>query len=259
VIVEDQALCLAPDAHSIAQIGASTGQTKWEHALTEATTLTGEPPQLVGGKDVLLALIPTNLGDQLVRLDPATGRQLWKEPILLAGKSRPVEPAGWAWDGEAVYFEQAGRLCARSVADGKLLWAKPLAGAQAPYHTRRLRDWLLTYPVITDAVRIQFRFLWGSVQWELSPGRDDGFALLNCHPKTGQVIERINLPPDPPRLSVHVRRAPRFTMQPRIDVAPVENGVENPVVQLSARGVVVALGRQVWCLSGAGKTTNNHP
>jgi outer membrane protein assembly factor BamB len=256
VVCGDRAVCLAPDVHSILQVSSSTGRTQWEHALTEATTLTGEPPRLVGGRQVVLALLPTNLGDELVRLDPATGRQLWKEPVLLVGKSRLVEPAGWAWDEEAVYFEQGGRLCARSLADGNLLWVKPLAGRDVPYHTRRLRDFLLTFPVASGSARFQFRFLWGSVQWELSPGRDDGLALVCSDPKTGQVIERMNLSPRPPHSEIRLRQATRFTMQPRIEAGPVESGVENAVVLLSARGVVVALDQQMWRFNAADQT--NH-
>jgi hypothetical protein len=255
LIREDYALCLSPTAHTIIQIGSTTGRTHWEHSFTETTTLTGESPHLVGGKNVLLALVPTNLGNQLLRLEPANGHQLWNERVLLAGKSRPVEPGGWAFDQDALYFEQGGHLYARSVAGGKLLWDKPLAGPETPYYTLRLRDYLLTYPAETGSTRIQFRFLWGSVQWERSASRDDspGFPLLCCDPKTGQVIQRMNLSANLPHMEIHLRRAMRFTMQPRLESEPVETGVEKPVVQVSARGVVVAVGDRVYGLKPAEK------
>jgi outer membrane protein assembly factor BamB len=257
LVRDDYAFCLAPNAHTIIQVGSTTGITQWEHSLTEATTLTGESPRLVGGKNAVLCLLPTNLGDQLLRLDPATGHHLWKQPVLLAGRSRPVEPAGWALDDEAVYFEQDGHLYARALADGKLLWDKALVGPKAPYRTVRLRDYLLTYPANTRSTRIQFRLLWGSVQWERSAGPDEGpdfgFPLLCSDPKTGQVIERMNLSSGQPHSGIHVRSATRFTMQPRIDIGPVATGEDQPVVQVSPRGVVVAVGDQLYSLKPSGK------
>jgi hypothetical protein len=140
------------------------------------------------------------------------------------------------------------------LADGKLLWDKLLVGPRVPYHTRRLRDCLLTYPVTSSSTRIQFRFLWGSVQWEQSAGCDSGaglgYAVLCSDPKTGQVIERMNLSPSPPRGSLHVR-ATRVTIQPRLEIGPVESDGEKPVVQLSARGIIVALANGVWCFTAA--------
>ncbi len=249
---DGQTLCFAPTDRTIVQIDTTTGATPWEHSLTEATTLTGAPPQLVGRKNTLLALIPTNLGDQLMRLDPATGKALWTQPPLLAGLARPVEPSGWALDDDAAYFEQGGRLCARSLADGKPLWDQPLAGPLVPYHTRRLRDYVLTYPATTGSSRMQFRFLGGSVQWDRVPGRDLGFPLVCSDPKTGQVIERINLAPPPPRVEFRWWPA-RFTMQPQIDVGPVESHGEKSVVLVAAHGLLVAVGDRMWRLKPAEK------
>ncbi len=245
---EANAFCFAPNARSILQIGGTPPRTQWEYALTEATTLAGEPPRMIARKNVLLALIATNIGDQLQRLNPTDGKPQWPQAPLLAGRSRPVEPSGWALDDDAVYYEQGGRLYARALLDGKLLWDKPLNSPAASYHTRRLRYCLLTYPTAAGSGRFQFRFLWGSVQWERPVSRDDatgpGLVVVCSDPKTGQVIERLNLAPSAPRPTW--RWATRFTLLPCLEGAPLPPKAEQPVVQMCGRGLVVAAGARMW-------------
>jgi outer membrane protein assembly factor BamB len=248
----ENALHFTPNARTIAQMGPIADRSQWELSLTEATGLSGEPPELIGNKDTFLVLIPTNLGDSLQRLDPATGQQLWKQAELLAGKARPVEPAGWALDDRAVYFEQDRRLISRDLGDGRVLWDRPLLGPKAPYYTRRLHDCLLTYPAGTRTQRFQFRFLWGSVQWGSVPSRDDGRGIglsVTCSdPKTGQIVQRLNIDA-PARLDLRWGLNERFTIQPRLDVETVE---KKALVQVTPNGLVVAAKGRVWRMVPAG-------
>jgi outer membrane protein assembly factor BamB/tetratricopeptide (TPR) repeat protein len=246
---EDFAFCLAPNGRTIIQIGGATGRTHWEHTLTD-TTLTGEPARLIGRKDVLLALVPTSLGDRLERLEPGCGKPLWQRSPPLSGKSRPT---GWVLDDTAAYYAQDGRLYARSLTDGKLLWARPLGGPDGPYEARRLRDFLLSHPASTGTTGFQFRFLWGSVQWEKAASRDDSWPLVCSDPKTGQVIQRINLSPPAPPVAVRVRCSTRFTLQPEMEVGPAASDARRPVVLVSARGVVAGVGDQLYGLKPAEK------
>ena len=62
------ALCFTPNARTISQIDPIAGRLQWEQSLTESARLSGEPPGLIGNKDVLLTLVPTNLGDDLPQL-----------------------------------------------------------------------------------------------------------------------------------------------------------------------------------------------
>jgi outer membrane protein assembly factor BamB len=136
--------CLVDGPRSILRLHATDGEEIWRQAL-RWPSLTGEPAHLIGDGRVLLALVSRNYGWELNRLDPETGRPLWRHPR--PHSPAPVAAASVAFDRRAVYFVAKQRLYAVALDDGHALWSQPLAGPDGPWRTLRAADALLVHPL----------------------------------------------------------------------------------------------------------------
>jgi outer membrane protein assembly factor BamB/tetratricopeptide (TPR) repeat protein len=242
---------LVTDPRRVLAFDAEDGKEVWAHEVGGATTLSGEAPQLAGGKGVLLLLVARNYGRALQRLDPLTGKACWPEERLLG--TDDLAAADLACDPTAVYYVSRNVLYARSTADGKPLWEAPLRGPAGRWRAVLARGVLCVYPVDVPAV-------WGRLDWlglsagvritlpvEERPGV--GFPVLLYDPPTGRLLQRLNFALPGPGWQPDVTRSGGLAVLPRLGVGR-ERG-EEPFVSVSDRGLTVAVNGQVWALTPA--------
>jgi outer membrane protein assembly factor BamB len=256
--LDERTLCVTPDSRHVALIDARTGQSLWTHTLSGGTTLSGEVPQVLGRDDVLLCVEPANVGYFLQRLDRTSGKPIWPQPRLLGMKS--LNLTAWTFDREAVYGVEETSLIARSLTDGRILWRRPLDGANG-WQVRRVGDYLIVWPIPSaEDARFRFRSPLGAVQWNLSPllTPEAVFAVTYLDPKTGQLIQRLNFRIETPARTVWERRRPggngRFVAA---RTSALLASVDGPMVRLDSPWPMIAAGGEVWGLMAA--TSDKHP
>ena len=116
-------------------------------------------------------------GNELIRLDPATGAKLWSRPLGVEDLSE--RPEAMALDGDRVYWASGRTLNAAALADGELAWRRHLTGPES--------GWSIA---LTAALRRG-----------LSPaprGRrrraTSGFPLVFRRRDTGDLVQRLLVP-----------------------------------------------------------------
>jgi outer membrane protein assembly factor BamB len=243
VALAEQTVGVVPDADHVALLRADTGKVVWRYTLPGTTTRSGEPPLLVGQGEVLLVVVPANIGYWLQRLDRRTGRPLWDRPQLLGLEH--LDAGAWASDAEAVYHAGAGTLAARSLADGRLLWERGVA-KETDWRVVRAGGSLLAWPTRTGGLGLQFRWLGAAVQWRGGPLPPASVPVLCLDPKTGRLLQRLNFEAAQPRVQVRVGAA-RAALWPEVEAA-LPAGWPGPAVHPFGAGLVVAWGNRLWGL-----------
>jgi outer membrane protein assembly factor BamB/tetratricopeptide (TPR) repeat protein len=249
--LDAQTLCVVPDNRHVRLLDAATGKVRWTHPLTGGTTRSGELPHVLGRDEVLLLAIPANVGYYVQRLDRATGQPLWPRPCLLM--KRAWDESGWSFDKDAVYLVTDRMLIARSLADGRLLWERPLDAAGS-WQAQRVGDHLAVYPSGSSAQRcLRFRSPLGSVQWNLGPAlRPEAvFAVQSLDPRTGQLLQRLNFRVEAPaRTTLERRRFPgesgRYLFVQTSGWLASRSG---PAIRFDSPRPFAAVGGDVWGLS----------
>jgi outer membrane protein assembly factor BamB len=112
----------APRGRVVA-VDVRTRQTKWTYVPDRQSGLTGEPARLVGANEALLALVPRNVGIELVRLNVIDGAPVWTRPI---GGTLPTSVVV---NDDSVIYSIRGSVVARSLADGRTVWQRLLPGS----------------------------------------------------------------------------------------------------------------------------------
>jgi outer membrane protein assembly factor BamB len=176
--VDERSVCVIPGKRHVESIDAKTGQTQWTYLSPGGTTLCGEPPSVLARDNVLLFLQPLNIGYSLIRLDRANGKPLWSHPQFLDAKA--LHPSDWTLDADTLYSIEDHELVARSLADGKIGWRRPLDGF-ARWRTQRIGSSLVVAPM-------------GAIEWKwrLCLGREALCPVSFYDPKTGQLVQRLN-------------------------------------------------------------------
>jgi outer membrane protein assembly factor BamB/tetratricopeptide (TPR) repeat protein len=249
--LDERTLCVTPDSRHVVLLDARKGKSLWTHTLTGGTTLSGEIPQVLGRGDVLFCVKPANVGYFLQRLDRATGEPIWPQPLLLTRKAPDV--SAWTFDREAVYCVEEASLVARSLADGRVLWRRALDGAGG-WQARRVGDYLTVWPVPSaKEPRFRFRSPLGAVQWNLGPllMPEAVFAVAYLDPKTGKLIQRLNLRIESPVRTT--RRSGRTAGEAGRSVVVRTSSLlaseEGPVVRFDSPRPMIAAGGEVWGLT----------
>jgi hypothetical protein len=236
-----------------------SGRELWTHAIDGVSTLSGDPPQWVSHDGTLLLVIARNYGHFLQRLDPRTGQSLWPQECRLGPERVAAEHL--AIDETAVYFVNRNLLRACDLQSGKLLWETPLAGPAGRWRLMPAGAQLLAFPSEARTAQFRFRWLFSSVQWVITHPLEEqpgfGFPLVFCDPKTGQVVQRLNLS--------GMERAAKFqtTTGPGLAVVPSFASVRpareesSPVMQIAPHRLVAAVGGQVWGFRTAAKTASD--
>ncbi len=246
IVLPDGNVCIIPDADSILLLDPVSGGDVWTYQLPGVTTRTGEAPKATVGPHALLAAWPLNIGWRVQQLDRATGKPIWNDPPLI--NTQELDMESWSQDADAFYGVQDRTLFARSLKDGSPLWRQPLAGPLGRWRTQRFGDALLAFPAEATGRRFSFRWLAGAVQWtewlapEEKPGRD--FPIVCCDPKTGRLIQRLNFTVD--SQSVARLESDDASILPEFGMRTV---VGQPLVNLSGRGLIVAVGGRAWGLT----------
>jgi outer membrane protein assembly factor BamB len=238
-----------PDAGRVAVLDVPARRTVCSYRLPRPLSLTGEPPQVHGGRDVLLVVIPRNYAYTLQRIDPETGRSLWPEEVLLG--PHPVGAASLVADRERVWYAAGEVLTARASGDGRVLWEQPLGGPSLGWRLLRAPSALAAWPAAARRAKLHFCWQAASVEStvtrppESGPGR--GLPVLLFDPKTGQETQRLGLEAPLPR--VRFRPGPdEAPGLPRLRVGPFAPDGEGPSARLTRAGLVVAWGGQAWAL-----------
>jgi cellulose synthase operon protein C len=241
--LDEHTFCLVPDADTVLLFRTDTGRARWTHTPPGETTRSGEPPLVVGGPDALLVAVPLNVGLRLQRLDPATGRPLWKNPPLLPPGR--LDPGAWAFDPETFYHADSGVLTARSLADGTVRWQSALAGEGDGWGVKRTPSAVVAYPARVAGARFQFRWLFGSVQYRGRPPRGGAmWAASWLAPKDGRLVQRLNLCPGLPRWGAEVDGPRGAGVFPTLGLLPTGE----PALEVFRAGgrLVFAGDRRVW-------------
>jgi outer membrane protein assembly factor BamB len=202
--LDERWFVLSGTAGQVLLLDADTGLFDWTYQPPGQTSLSGAAAQVFGDKDKLLALVPRNIGPELVRLDPANGKVAWSVPVL--ADEFDVQTA--ALDDSAVYFACQNALQARSLRDGRLLWKKKLPGSFSGWQTVRAGLSLLVYP------REKFEAPWlplSAFPFSLpiayppfaKPRQER--AILVIDPRNGEWLQRLPLADGPGPVTVQVR------------------------------------------------------
>ncbi len=107
-------------------------------------SLTGGAANVFGDDSLCAALVPRNYGFDLIRFERGPFRPKW---IVSATEFRDgFDVLAAAWDERALYFVQSGRLQARDLTDGSLLWKRDLPAANGPWKVERFGGGLIAWP-----------------------------------------------------------------------------------------------------------------
>jgi outer membrane protein assembly factor BamB len=245
-LLDAHTLLLVDGNRRVLALDIQTGKERWHHDLAGWTTWSGEPPQVLARGDTLLLLSPTNAGYRFGPLDRDGGKTAWTHrfPVQL----KRVDTASWALDDERVAFAHDHFLAVHSLADGRLVWERPLPEASS-WTVRRVGDALLAYPETAPRRLFRFLSLGGSLQWEKDEPLDApaGWPLLCFDFRSGELIQRMNFPAFP---RAHRRPGTPGSLVVASSLAPA-SGVSP--LRLGPRGGVVSLAGDVWGLEPEGK------
>ncbi|MBL8796756.1 MAG: PQQ-binding-like beta-propeller repeat protein, partial [Planctomycetia bacterium] len=222
--LDAQRIAVTPAGRQVALFDFITGKPLWQHEADRKFTASGEPPQVIGNTDCLLCCIARNYGHELDRLDLRTGARLWPQPLLL--RDRP-DLRRAALDETALYVEAGGALEAIALANGLRRWRQPLTGG-SNWQVHLTKNSVLAHPVAAE-VKVSATFLarryvpldgaalfptlapWSVARvvpecmWAfsqaLAPSR---LPVVQCDPKTGQVLHRLHFDGRGPTASVAV-------------------------------------------------------
>jgi hypothetical protein len=193
-----------------------------------AGSLTGEQPQLVGGRADLFLFSPRNYAWTLQRLDPATGRSLWPAERILC--TTAVDAGRMALDARAVYLVEGNVLRSCALAEAGPGWALLLSGPDGRWQVALRDGCVVAYPFEWESIHTRVRRLFGPVEAhvlaQVLPAQEpQRYPVVFCDAKTGRLVQQLNLTVDPS--SRRSGEAPR--------------GWYAPAVLFSRRSVVVAL------------------
>ena len=187
----DGRLVLAEEAGRTLLLDVVTNKTLWRHEPPGYTSLTGAPARVFGDNQKLLALVPRNLGIELVRLDAAKGTRLWSVPAL-------PEVSDLQLDTDSVYLLHQNVLEARWLQDGKRRWKQTL-----PFVGKRIiRNGPALLVVPRDEISVPLLDVEAPSPRKLLSER----SVLVLDPATGQWLQR--LPLTATSGTVHVQFAP---------------------------------------------------
>jgi len=192
---------LSEEAGQVYLLNANTGLVNWTCQPRGYTSLTGAPSQVFGDRNKLFALVPRNIGPELVRLHPDKGTLLWNIPFLPGD----IDAATASYDDEAIFFVCQNILQARSIRDGTLLWKNKLPGTFTSWQTFRVAKTLLVYPheeTRVPWVPVASPFAPWHVRVFTKPEQERAINLVN--PRDGQFQQRLPVANEPGPIAVRV-------------------------------------------------------
>jgi outer membrane protein assembly factor BamB len=253
---------LLTDPEHLVVLDASTGRELWSYSVEHPASLTGEPPQILGNRDVLLLLVARNYGYFLECLDLENGSRRWAKPVYLG--TQPTTLEGGTLDDRAIYLVQNNSLQARELTDGRLLWKRALPSHRGCRQILRTQNCLIVVcrEVQTMHWQLRWLFLTAEVQVTFPPAADpEGcLSILACDVQTGRLLQRLGFPAAPAGVDWHCRLQPVPVLAPRLARRVLAEDGSRPVVQASVHGLTVESDRKAWGLaSGAPLALDTFP
>jgi len=182
--LDDDRVVVVPDRRSVALLDLTRGVNSWVFRESKEMPKNG-PPRVFGDAERLLLVQD---GDELIRLDAATGVKRWSRP--LGSEDLGERPEALAMDGRRVYWVSGQALSAANLGDGALAWSKHLAGPESGWAVDLTSRCVLAYPGLPRRAE----------------GESEGLPLVFCRRDDGGLVQRLLFPV--PASEAVVRLAP---------------------------------------------------
>ncbi len=173
--IDDDHVALVPDRRTVALYDLRRGVTSWNFLESLELPKHGAP-RLLGNAERLLVI---HDGCSAIRLDPATGKKLWKSPRPLGSEDLSERPEATVLDGERFYWVSGQTIQGAALADGSLVWTRYLTGPESGWALALTERCVLAYP------------------GPASSGADneiDGLPLVFRRRDTGALVQRLFFP-----------------------------------------------------------------
>ncbi|MCA1686888.1 MAG: PQQ-like beta-propeller repeat protein, partial [Planctomycetia bacterium] len=138
--MDDDHVVLAVDRRTVAGFDLSRGVASWVFRESRELPKNG-PPRPFGDSERLLIV---HDGNELIRLDAATGLKRWSRP--LGSEDLSERPEALALDGERVYWVSGQTLSGARLGDGALSWSRHLSGPESGWAIDLTERSVLAYP-----------------------------------------------------------------------------------------------------------------
>lgn len=140
-------LAVSDGPGTVRVIDPRTDRVKWTFSAGGDSNLAGDPPQVRVWGGTLLVAVRRNIGVEIDRLDPLTGRSVWSEGPLFLEVDR-VDLATADADNARLYVAVGGKLCAFSLLNGSTVWEADLPDTHGAggWMVRAGRRVVIAYP-----------------------------------------------------------------------------------------------------------------
>ena len=140
--IDDDHVALVVNRTKVALFDTTKGADAWVFEETKDSPSLG-PPRLFGDAERLLVL---HNGHDLIRLDLATGAKTWDGWKLLGTEDLSDRPEALALAADRVFVANGPTLAAIALADGAMLWKRPLNGPASGWDVALTERSVAVYP-----------------------------------------------------------------------------------------------------------------
>jgi outer membrane protein assembly factor BamB len=138
--IDEDRVALVPDRRTVALFDLNRGVDLWVFRESPEMPKNG-PPRLLGDAERLLLVYD---GNEMIRLDAATGVKRWARPLGVEDLSE--RPEAIALDGERVYWVSDRTVNGASLRDGSLAWSRHLSGPESGWVIDLSQRCVMAYP-----------------------------------------------------------------------------------------------------------------
>jgi hypothetical protein len=131
---------IAVDRRTVARFDLTLGVASWVFRESREMPKNG-PPRPFGDSERLLIV---HDGNELIRLDAATGVKRWSRP--LGSEDLSERPEALAIDGDRVYWASGQTLSGAWLRDGSLAWSQHLSGPESGWAVDLTERCVMAYP-----------------------------------------------------------------------------------------------------------------
>jgi outer membrane protein assembly factor BamB/tetratricopeptide (TPR) repeat protein len=140
VAIDDDHVMLVTDRRTVALFDLSRGVNAWVFRESNGMPTNG-PPRVIFDGERLLVL---HNGEDLIRLDPASGSKRWSRPISEDDLSE--SPDAFVLSADRFFCATRSELVAFSVTDGTTAWRRTLIGPSGAWSVALTDRCVLAYP-----------------------------------------------------------------------------------------------------------------
>ena len=143
--IDDERIALVSDLLTVTLFDTVHGTSSWVFRESDKLPIHG-PPRLFGDAERLLML---HNGNELIRLNLATGGKLWSLPLGIEDLSE--RPDALVHDAQRVYWTSDRMIRGASLRDGTIAWRAPLLGPESGWSLALTEHCVLVYPQVSQA------------------------------------------------------------------------------------------------------------